>query len=99
MDLEACHMRIFRLSTTIEGKRISFSTPLIYPLVVVKNNVNFTWDRVRKGTDCLLAMKGFMVGCILALSNLKEEGPQYHVVVVEFRKILTTFLHSVTVLF
>ena len=25
----------------------------IYPFVVVKDTVNFTWDRVRKGTDCL----------------------------------------------
>ena len=56
--------------------------------MVVKDIVNFTWDRVRKGTDYLPAMQGLMVmkSSIVALSHLKEVGRQYHVVIVEFGK-------------
>ena len=52
----------------------------IYSFVVLKDTVNFTWDRVRKGTDCLLATQELTVraSCIVVLSHLKEVGPRYH---------------------
>ena len=45
----------------------------IYPFVVVKETVKFTWDMVRKGSNCLLAKQGLMVrtSCIVALLHLK----------------------------
>ena len=45
----------FSTSFKIKGKHFS------YRFVVVKDTVNFTQDRVRKGTDYLLAMQGLTV--------------------------------------
>ena len=79
-----------------EGKNFSFE---IYPFMVVKDTVNFTWDRVSKGTDWSSPDhvgaygKDKLHRCIFALERSRSATSRdYH----RIQKILTTILHTVT---